>query len=246
MTKGYWFFSVFCVGMFVVAVLWRTERHFYRRCLLRALLITTALAVITSVLVFVSSYAYYIDELAMLGVVPLDVIVGIPILIAAFSLVRKRVLYGPLLFLLPIAWSYAWNWLARPDGLWVRRHSNIAYASFFVPDGATHVIRNSPKRHHGAIFELEFFSEMTFDDLTAFCTNHVQQADFHLVEVKDFPKRDGPYNPTRTITYRNVFGQGCLVYIWDNPPSGEPNRYRKVRFQCFFEGSFINPPPFVL
>jgi hypothetical protein len=243
MTNGFWLFSAVCVGMFVIAALWRTTQAFDSRRLLRALLVTSALAVITSLLVFISSYAYFIDELALYGAVPLGVIVGVPILIAAFTLVRKRILYGPLLFLLPIAWSCAWNWLARPDGIWIRNHSKLAYASFFVPDGAIHLTRNGPRRHHGAIFELGFFSEMTFDDLTTFCTNHVRQAGFHLVEVKDFPKQDGPYHPTRTITYRNVSGQACLAYIWDNPPYPE---HRQVRFQCFFDGALINPPPFVL
>jgi hypothetical protein len=246
MTKDFWLISLVCVSMLFVAAFWQRIQVFDRKRLPAVIGFTLILGVITSSLVFVSSYAYYINDWAPLGVIPLDAIVGIPVLIMAFSLFQKRVLYWPLLCLLPIGWFCAWNFLSRPDGIWVRAHSANAYTSFFVPDDAKGVTRTNPRRYQGAIFEMEYFSEMTFDDLTRFCTNHIRQAGFQLVEVREFPQQDGAYYPMWIIYYRNRSGQVCIAHICDNPPYRERNRYRRVTFQCLFDGALINPPVFVL
>lgn len=207
-----------------------------------SVLLLIVFAACSSYPVLLFSSGHYVNQFMMLAAIPLALIAGPVLLIGVFLSIRKRLLYPPLLCLLPFCWWFSWSYYARPDGIWVEQHAAHAYSSLFVPAGAEHVSMQRPGFRDQAFFAVTYVSKLTVDQLTAFYSNKVHEAEFTLLQVKD--DLFDPDAPHRVIVYRNRTGQTCCAWIYDHTKDGRSDDYRRVRVDCRFGGALLNPQSF--
>jgi hypothetical protein len=203
----------------------------------------------SSFLVFLSSYAYYVNDWACILVIPFVALAGLVLLVLFIFWGFKGLLCERILLFTPLAWLCAWMYLARPNGIWVWTHSRQAYASFVVPDSAKGIIRNGPRRRSGASYQIEFVSPESMDDLIAFYKNKTREAKLPLIGEQDSRKADHPLNRVHTayypfycLSFQNRSGQKCVISISDNIPIKGLEHFRSVKLECHFDGAFLNPP----
>lgn len=203
-----------------------------------AILLTAFWTVATSVIVFFVSYAYHVNEWAVMWFCP-GTFVCFILAFAFLWLLYKRLVYAPILYVLPLCWFCAWLYLARPYGIWVWLHARPAYASLFVPQDAQTVQRHDPLRHCGATFEITYHSRSTLEQLLQFYRTTVNNAHLELLDVKETYDRDLHRYHIRWI---NKTGQVCDAFL-DQHLGREQNDWRTVTLDCHFKGPFLNEPP---
>jgi hypothetical protein len=217
------------------------------------LALAVSLIIGSSCLVFLSSYAYYVNDWARIVVIPFVGLGGVLLWVLFFVWARMGLLCERALLFAPLAWLCAWTYLARPNGIWVWIHSRQAYASFYIPDSANDITRKGPQPCNGASYQLEFVSEESMDNLIAFYLKKIGEAKLPLTAEQDTRNPSNPLNhvhqpyyPMYILSFHNRGGQKCVVCVFDNTPRKGREHWRTVRLECNFEGPFLNPPIFAL
>ena len=231
------------VGLLALWLFWTPEKFPKGPRLVTSLLALAVFTGVSSGLVFLNSYAAFICNEAMFFLWPFDLFVGLPLFIALLVFVlRKRLVYPPFFAIVPIALFFSWAYLARPNGIWVERHKAAAYSSLFVPADVSSITRQGPQPDRGAVFHVEFFSELTIEELTAFYLSKISSNGFELLSsAAEASLGPSAFQVRHTIYYRNRTGQKCSVRISDHPPNRDASRC--VWLDCYFDGPLFNPGP---
>ena len=225
-----------------------TDVHTAPLSLHASLPMTVLVISMTAVLIFLASYAWHVNDWAFFTVVPLLVLLGVPLAVAAgWILKRSTQRTAALCIALPV-WLVAWMYLARPNGIWVAMHRSPARASFEFPEDARSINHTSPSRQGSARFQVSCISTQTLETLSALYSNRITRAGYSITSIKEeSTRRTHPvYEPSVWIQYQYGQRAYCVVAIYDNAPELKGLPCRFIRQECNFVGPFLNPPVFSL
>jgi hypothetical protein len=127
----FWFITAMCTGLCLLMILGNTKAIFRGKRLALSVLLVTVLAAGFSTLSMVGSYAYYFNVWANIFMVPFAALWGLLLLALTVMWLDQKLIYPPLLCLIPIACFYSWIYMVRPNGVLVQANSPTAYACFF-------------------------------------------------------------------------------------------------------------------
>ena len=216
---------------------------------LHASVSTTGLVIsATTVLIFLTSYAWHINDWAFLTVVPLLVLLGVPLAIVSGWILRRSTQRTSALCIALPVWLVAWSYLARPNGIWVAMHRSTARASFEFPEDARSINHTSPSRQGSAQFQASCISTQTLETLAALYSNRISRAGYSITSIKKYSTRGTHpvYEPSVWIQYQYGQRASCVVAIYDNALELKGLPCRLIRQECNFVGLFLNPLAFSL